>query len=78
MRIVRVTHHGNRVLFGGVGRENVSSKHPGAVHYLSLHDNKLIRNFYANGVAASATVTGISMSPVDDSFLSSSSDGTVR
>lgn len=45
-----------------------------AINYLSVYDNKLLRKFRGH----SDVVTDISMSPADDTFLSSSKDRTVR
>ncbi|KAL7542257.1 hypothetical protein ACHAXR_011619 [Thalassiosira sp. AJA248-18] len=72
IRTVESTHHGHCVLFspgmnGGVPKKN-------NVHYLSVHDNKILREFEGH----SGVINGISMSPVDDTFLTSSIDGTVR
>ncbi len=51
---------------------NVGQRHP--ISYLSLHDNKILRQFRGCG----AEVCDLSLSPVDDSFLSCSGDRTVR
>jgi len=69
---VRATHHGHCVLFspgmnGGVPKKN-------SIYYLSVHDNKILREFEGH----SGVINDISMSPVDDTFLSSGVDGTVR
>jgi len=45
-----------------------------SINYLSCYDNKLLRTFRGHFGA----VTDLSMSPVDDCFLSSSIDRTVR
>ena len=45
-----------------------------AVNYLSIYDNKLLRKFRGHA----DEITGLSMSPADDAFLSSSRDRTVR
>jgi len=52
--------------------QNVGQRH--AINYLSLHDNKILRQFRGH----SGEVTNISMSPADDSFLTSSKDRTIR
>jgi len=45
-----------------------------SVYYLSVHDNKILREFTGHlGV-----ITTLSMNPADDTFLSSSVDGTVK
>ena len=72
IRTVRATHHTHCVLTcpganGGVPKKN-------NVAYLSIHHNKILREFEGH----SGVINGISMSPVDDTFLSSSTDGTVR
>lgn len=71
IRTVKATHHGHCVLFSP-GMSNGPKRNN--VYYLSVHDNKIIRDFEGHH----GLVTSISMSPVDDSFLSSSTDGTVR
>ena len=72
IKIVRATHHDKCVLFAPGLNNGVPKKNN--VYYLSVHDNKILRNFEGhNGV-----INSISMSPVDDTFLSSSIDGTVR
>lgn len=45
-----------------------------AVNYLSIYDNKILRKFRGHA----DEVTDISVSPADDTFLSSSKDRTVR
>ncbi|KAK1742491.1 WD40 domain-containing protein [Skeletonema marinoi] len=71
IRTVKATHHAQCVLFSP-GLKNGPKKNN--VYYLSVHDNKILREFEGH----QSVVTSISMSPVDDSFLSSSADGTVR
>ena len=71
MRTVRATHHGHCVLFAA-GERNGSRKN--SLYYLSVYDNKILREFSGH----SGVVTGVSVSPVEDTFLSSSTDGTVR
>lgn len=66
---VQSTHHDKCVLFSG-SRDH----HKKTIHYLSLHDNKILREWQGH----TGQVTGISLSPVDDTFLSSSVDGTVK
>lgn len=67
-------HHNHCVLVTGKGDKtlNVGQRHP--ISYLSLHDNKILRQFRGCG----AEVCDLSLSPVDDSFLSCSGDRTVR
>ena len=82
IRTVRSTHHAHCVLFspgGGSigGGGGIGDGVPGRrndVHYHSVHDNKILRSFGGH----SGTIGGISVSPANDNFLSSSVDGTVR
>ena len=71
IRTVKATHHAHCVLFSP-GSSNGPKKN--SVYYLSVHDNKILREFEGHH----GVVTSISMSPVNDTFLSSSTDGTVR
>eukprot|EP00934_Nitzschia_sp_Nitz4_P002512 Nitzschia sp. Nitz4//scaffold41_size133979//68809//69976//NITZ4_003351-RA/size133979-processed-gene-0.254-mRNA-1//-1//CDS//3329551482//2502//frame0 len=61
------THHDECVLFTGTKGQH-------AIHYWSLHDNKILRKFRGH----SDKVLDLSMSPADDMFLTASSDRTVR
>ena len=72
IRTVRATHHGHCVLFSPGMNDGVPKKNN--VYYLSVHDNKILREFEGH----SGVINGISMSPVDDTFLSTGIDGTVR
>jgi WD40 repeat protein len=72
IRTVKATHHGHCVLFSPGMNDGVPKKN--SVYYLSVHDNKILREFEGH----SGVINGLSMSPVDDTFLSSSVDGTVR
>lgn len=63
---VKYTHHDMCVLVSSVRRTH-------DIRYLSLHDNKYLRYFRGH----SEEVTSISMSPVDDFFLSAAHDRTV-
>jgi len=78
IRVARATHHEDCILYtAGKGDSNQTStsttqKH--AIKYTSLFDNKTLRNFHGH----SNTITDISLSPLDDTFLSSSADKTVR
>ena len=69
-----IRHHNRCVLVTGKGDKtlNVGQRHP--ITYLSLHDNKILRQFRGCG----AEVSDLSLSPIDDSFLSCSGDRTVR
>jgi len=72
IRNVRATHHGHCVLFSPGMNDGVPKKNN--MFYLSVHDNKIVREFEGH----SAIINSISMSPADDTFLSSGVDGTVR
>jgi len=74
IRLVEATHHNLCVLFSGKGSKSHPTAQRNAVHYLSMYDNKILRNFRGH----SGDVTGISMSPVDDTFVTASEDRTVR
>ncbi|GKY97272.1 hypothetical protein MPSEU_000685600 [Mayamaea pseudoterrestris] len=71
---VEATHHENCVLFAGKGSTMIPSGQRHAVSYWSLHDNKILRKFRGH----QDKVNHISMSPCDDTFLTSSVDRTVR
>jgi len=68
---VRFTHHSNAVI---VASKNSGNNWDDTIRYLSLHDNKYLRFFRGHR----HRVVSLEMSPVDDSFLSASLDGTVR
>mmetsp|Transcript_51295 Transcript_51295/g.109173 ORF Transcript_51295/g.109173 Transcript_51295/m.109173 type:complete len:349 (-) Transcript_51295:182-1228(-) len=72
IRTVRATHHGHCVLFSPGINDGVPKKN--SIYYLSVHDNKILREFEGH----SGVINEISMSPVDDTFLSSGIDGSVR
>ena len=74
IRMAEPTHHDLCVLYSGKGSKEHPPAQRNAVHYLSLHDNKILRNFSGD----TGDITNISMSPVDDMFISSSKDNTVR
>jgi COMPASS component SWD2 len=61
-------------LFAGKGAPTQPVGQRNAVHYWSLHDNKILRKFRGH----SDQVSSIAMCPSDDSFLTSSLDRTVR
>lgn len=63
------THHDKCILFSGS-----NEGHKNTINYLSIHDNKILREWSGH----TGQVTGLSVSPVDDTFLSCSSDGTVK
>ncbi|TNN84000.1 WD repeat-containing protein 82 [Liparis tanakae] len=65
--LIRYTHAANTVVYS-------SNKIDDTIRYLSLHDNKYIRYFPGHN----KRVTSLSMSPVDDTFISGSSDKTIR
>lgn len=64
---IRFTHGGTTVV-------HASTKENDTIRYLSLHDNKYVRYFQGH----KKRVTSIDVSPSDDTFLSASTDGTVR
>ncbi|XP_069792699.1 WD repeat-containing protein 82 isoform X2 [Narcine bancroftii] len=65
--LIRYTHAANTVVYS-------SNKIDDTIRYLSLHDNKYIRYFHGH----SKRVVALCMSPVDDTFMSSSLDKTIR
>ncbi|KAI7906358.1 Hydantoinase B/oxoprolinase-domain-containing protein [Cokeromyces recurvatus] len=65
--LARFTHHKNNVIYA-------STKEDDTLRYLSIHDNKYIRYFRGH----KKRVTSISMSPINDTVLTSSLDETVR
>uniref|UniRef100_A0A3P8X2K4 Twinfilin n=1 Tax=Cynoglossus semilaevis TaxID=244447 RepID=A0A3P8X2K4_CYNSE len=65
--LIRYTHAANTVVYS-------SNKIDDTIRYLSLHDNKYIRYFPGH----IKRVTTLSMSPVDDTFISGSLDKTIR
>lgn len=75
VRVVEATHHNYSVLTAGPAGNKLNH---GNVHhninYVSLYDNKLLRTFKGHY----SEILDLSMSPVDDTFLSSSRDRTVR
>ena len=62
------------MLTAGKGSPELPSSQRNAVQYLSIYDNKVLRKFRGH----TATITNISASPADDSFLTSSLDRSVR
>jgi COMPASS component SWD2 len=54
--------------------ETISLSPQHSVTYVSVYDNAVLRTFSGH----SSKVTNLSMSPVDDRFLSSSDDRTIR
>jgi COMPASS component SWD2 len=69
-----VSHHDQAVLVAGKGSAAQPSGQRHAISYWSLYDNKIMRKFRGH----TDKVVAISMSPADDTFLSSSNDGSVR
>uniref|UniRef100_A0A4W4EJM1 Twinfilin n=1 Tax=Electrophorus electricus TaxID=8005 RepID=A0A4W4EJM1_ELEEL len=65
--LIRYTHAANTVVYS-------SNKIDDTIRYLSLHDNKYIRYFPGHN----KRVVALSMSPVDDTFISGSLDKTIR
>ena len=69
------SHHDACILYTTAGTDTsqpVAQRH--AIHYHSTYDNKTLRLFRGH----TDVVQSLSLSPVDDSFLSSSRDGKVR
>lgn len=67
--LVRYTHHDQSVL---VSSDNNNGDH--AVRYLSLYDNKFLRFFQGH----TEKVISVATSPVDDCFMTGSTDRSVR
>jgi COMPASS component SWD2 len=67
--LVRFTHHPSSLL---VCSKNAAWDN--SIRYLSMHDNRYLRYFKGHR----ERVTALSMSPLDDSFLSASYDRTLR
>ncbi|GBM94472.1 WD repeat-containing protein 82, partial [Araneus ventricosus] len=65
--LIRYTHAPNTAIHS-------STKVDDNVRYLSLHDNKYIRYYQGH----TKKVVSLCMSPVDDTFMSSSLDKTIR
>jgi COMPASS component SWD2 len=64
---MKYTNHESSILMS-------TEKKPHTIKYLSLYDNRYIRNFAGH----SDTICSLSMSSVDDVFLSASVDKTIR
>ncbi|ODV97693.1 hypothetical protein PACTADRAFT_36691 [Pachysolen tannophilus NRRL Y-2460] len=67
VHLARFTHHEKNCLYA-------STKEDHTIRYLSLHDNSYLRYFRGHR----AQVTALEMAPVDDVFLSSAYDDSVR
>jgi COMPASS component SWD2 len=65
--LAKFTHSSSNVIYA-------STKGDDTIRYLSLHDNSYIRYFRGHR----RTVNSLEVSPVDDQFISSSHDDTVR
>jgi len=65
--LIHFTHGKNSAIYA-------STKVDDTIRYLSLHDNKFIRYFPGH----TKKVVTLSMSPIDDSFISGSGDKTLR
>jgi len=70
--LVRYTHHEACVLISADAPKD--RKLQGDIRYLCMHDNRYLRYFKGH----TERVSSLSMSPIDDTFLSASSDGSVR
>ena len=64
---VRFTHKATNIIY-------TSTKGEDAIRYMSLHDNKYLRYFKGH----TGLVVSLELSPEDDSFISASTDGTIR
>jgi WD40 repeat protein len=80
IRIVKSTHHGHCVLFSPGGNSDgvPRRRRTDVIYYHSVHDNKILREFGGHAGGGGGHINGICMSPVNDTFLSSSVDGIVR
>lgn len=65
--LVRFTHCPNAIIHS-------STKGTNNIHYLSIYDNKYLRHYDGH----EGKITGLCMSPLDDTFLSVGNDRTVR
>jgi len=83
VRLVEATHHNYSVLTAGEGKSSLGAPLPHTtppaiqryqINYLSVYDDKILRTFQGH----TNEVCNLSMSPVDDLFLSSSRDRSVR
>ena len=72
-RAVRFTHHPKALLYASQGGGTGDALRDNAVRHHSLYDNSYLQYFEGHR----SQVTGISLSPVSEGFLSSSVDGTV-
>lgn len=78
--LARFTHHKNAVIFSSTKQSipprpnSIESGFP--IHYISLYDDRYLRHFYGH----TSPLRSLSMSPVDDSFMSAagSGDNSVR
>merc|ERR1712205_244131 len=75
--LVRFTHHHASVLHASnkeVGGDTEAVEKSHALRYLSLHDNQYLQYFYGHV----QKVTSLDMAPMNDLFMSSSEDRSVR
>ena len=63
--VVRFSHHHRCVIVASASS---------AIRYLSLHDSRVLRSFAGH----TSAITALSLSPVDDGFLSASADLSIR
>jgi COMPASS component SWD2 len=63
----RFTHRSSNMI-------HLSTKSDDSIRYMSLHDNKYLRYFKGH----TAKVVSMEMSPLDDTFITSSLDNTTR
>lgn len=81
--LARFTHHKNAVIFASTKSQSTanqtfthSTESNYAIQYLSVYDDRYLRHFHGH----TSQLRSLSMSPVDDSFMSAagSGDNTVR
>ena len=69
--VVQATHAEYCCLIGGCGKGS-------NLEYLSLYDNKVLRTYSDQKQTEEGSIACLSMSPVDDTFLSADEKGSVR
>jgi COMPASS component SWD2 len=77
VHLARFTHHSQNVIYASTKEDGMSVVDyidVDTLRYLSLHDNHYVRYFKGH----KKQVVSLEISPVDEQFLSSSLDDTVR
>jgi len=77
IHLVQATHH-NQCVLCTTSSSSSHSKASNSIQYLSLYDNKIVRQFSPSESTTMGRIHTVSMSPVDDLFLSSSTDRMIR